>query len=330
MVLLFVLLLLLRHLLSWDEIGRTAAIVSGQLRSGIMTWRHPLIRQNQAALMFGPNDPTTPVETIIQWLFEIIISQGGGLDVFYYVQAHPDHNNSEWDGNPATFAPTVGDTRVCEPFLNHNLFNNTGNRFFCLVEPELQLLNSMTNANPAWETYGYGEMIFAREQLLQQLYGTYRANMAAKQFSVATGVVYRYKLRVRPDVALTRPFVSYDKLKFNATEAGGCRTIIIPNKAIMTNGAEDSFNVGYADDMDHLLDRYVDFTTYPYPDASIRQWNAEQYLVGLMKVRYNLCLQWLADIWMVPLRSNSKFHGYTPTGQRWEPTKIYNQWQELT
>jgi hypothetical protein len=98
----------------------------------------------------------------------------------------------------------------------------------------------------------------------------------------------------------------------------------------MTNGAEDSFNVGYADDMDHLLDRYVDFTTYPYPDASIRQWNAEQYLVGLMKVRYNLCLQWLADIWMVPLRSNSKFHGYTPTGQRWEPTKIYNQWQELT
>ena len=74
----------------------------------------------------------------------------------------------------------------------------------------------------------------------------------------------------------------------------------------MNNGAMDSFNIGLTEDMDHLLDRYVDFTTLPFPElvpvstgiskpvnttsGAMRKWMAEDFLVGLMRTRYNICI----------------------------------------
>ena len=223
---LFLVLVSFASLNDCNQSRRTAIIISGQLRSGNLTWRHKTTRRTQSLTMFGDEDPPTPIETIIEWLFKIVISQGGGLDVFYYVQAHPDHNNSDWDGDPANYSAEVGDLRVCEPFKNHGLFSDTGNRLFCLVEPEIQLLTPVINSYPLWNTYGYGAKIPAREQLLQQLYGMYRSNLASKQHAIATGVNYKYKMRVRPDIALVRPFVKYDELNLNKSKEG-CSTIWI-------------------------------------------------------------------------------------------------------
>ena len=314
---------------NFNESHRTAVLISGELRSGNMTWRHKMLRRNQALAMFGVEDPPTPIETIIQWLFEIIISQGGGLDVFYYVQAHPGHNNSDWDGDPARYDAEIGDLRVCEPFKNHGLFNDTGNRFFCLVEPEIQLLTPMVNSNPSWNTYGYGKIIPAREQLLQQLYGMFRSNLASKQYAIASGINYKYKMRVRPDIALVRPFVKYNDLNFNK-DMDGCATIVYPNKAIMRGGGEDSFNVGYTEDMDHVLDRYLDFISLPNSVGYSSNWTAETYLINSMRNLYNICFTWNPGIWMVPIRSNAVTHiSRTPVSQLWRPTAIENQWIEV-
>ena len=310
------------------ESRRTAIVMSGELRSGNLTWRHQMIRRNQALAMFGDEDPPTPIETIIEWLFKIIISQGGGLDVFYYVQAHPGRNNSGWNGDPANYAAEIGDLRVCEPFKKHGLFNDTGNRLFCLVEPEIQLLTPMVNSNPSWNTYGYGKIIPAREQLLQQLYGMYRSNLASKQYGIATGISYKYKMRARPDIALIRPFVKYDKLNF--IKSTGCSTIIYPNKAIMRGGGEDSFNVGYTEDMDHVLDRYLDFISLPISLGYSVNWTAETYLINSMRNLYNICFTWNPGIWMVPIRSNAVTHiSRTPISQLWRPSAIQNQWIEV-
>ena len=306
-----------------STIGRTAVIMSGQLRSGNMTWKHPLLRQKSGAQMFTSSDPPTPIETIMQWLFQVIVAQGGGMDVFYYVQAHPEVNNSGWDGLPNHYQPSVSDFHVCNLFLNHSLFtNSSGNHFFCLIEPEIRLLTPWMDANPAWFTYNYAHLgVHAREQFVQQLYGMYRANLGAKQYALAHAISYKYKLRVRPDVALTKPFLTYDQLSFwdggNATKStlsfstGSTTTLctkraFCPNTKLMNNGAMDSFNIGLTEDMDHLLDRYVDFTTLPFPELvpvssgtskpvnttslAMRKWMAEDFLVGLMRSRYNICI----------------------------------------
>ena len=293
--------------------------------------------RKSSSKLYGPSDPSTPIETILEHMFKVIIQQGGGLDVFMYVQAHPDHNSSSWTGLVNQYLPSVGDTRACEPLLNHSYFGaSTGNRLFCLVEPELQLLTPVLCANPMWGSYDYGETIHAREQLLQQLYGMYRANLAAKQVALAEGFSYEYKLRVRPDVALVRPMPRFNELNFSATQPGGCRKILHMNKAVNANGAEDMFNVGHADDMDCVLDRYIDLVSRPLPFAGPpkagmprQSWNAEKFLQRLLETRYHLCLKADNRIEMSPVRSRSKFHPYTPKAQTWAPAKIANQWRQL-
>ena len=311
--------------------------------------------------MFTADDPPTPIETILQWLFQVIVAQGGGLDVFYYVQAHPEVNNSGWNGLPNSYQPSVSDSHVCNLFLNHSLFTNTsGNRFFCLVEPEMRLLTPWMDANQAWSTYNYAHLgLHAREQFVQQLYGMYRANVGAKQYALANSITYTYKLRVRPDVALIKPFSTYDQFNFgdgvNATKntlsfsTGSTTTIctkriFCPHAGLMVNGAMDSFNIGLAEDMDHLLDRYVDFTTLPFPEllptsksnanattTAVKKWMAEDYLVALMRTRYNICIVSAPDILMVTIRSKSRNHQYTPMMQYWQPPKSHlgNNWKQI-
>ena len=73
-----------------------------------------------------------------------------------YLTAKP--GNFTWDGDPLTFEPTVGDTFACEVFSKSQLFNNTGNNFFCLVEEEKQLMTDFLKKNHLWDTYTYGKV----------------------------------------------------------------------------------------------------------------------------------------------------------------------------
>jgi len=88
--------------------------------------------------------------------------------------------------------------------------------------------------------------------------------MASKQYALATGTIYRYKIRLRPDLAVVKPFPPINSINFGNLSRSCLGTIYYPNNVIFPQGAEDSFNIGETAAMDHLLDRYVDLTTKPF------------------------------------------------------------------
>ena len=55
-----------------------------------------------------------------------------------YVTATPLYN--DWNGDPLTYIPTIGDYTACEIFSNNEIFKTrSSNNFFCLVEAETQV-----------------------------------------------------------------------------------------------------------------------------------------------------------------------------------------------
>ena len=285
--------------------NRTAVCISGQLRAGNVSWFSGKLRNNGALKMFGDADPPTTIATQLEWLIKILADHGG-VDVFMYQTAHPEAKSSNWNGETHTFETVAGDDTVCRPYSSHPIFSqNSTNKFFCLVEPEVELMTPFLLKLPAWRYYTYGQSPILREQLLQQFYGMYRCNLASKQYALSHNITYTYKVRLRPDTAVVKMFPRLSELKFRS-ETGGCKkTIYYANKYIHKNGAEDWFNVGLAEDMDHLLDRYIDFTSTPFGTNELAKGNhydAEDYVVGLMRDRYNICMTWESTIWMVVIR----------------------------
>ena len=298
--------------------SRTAVILSGELRSANLTWASGMIKPSHASRMFGSVDPETPAKCLIEWLFKRLHEQGG-LDVFYYVTASLTANASEWDGNPLFYQASLGDHRICEVFADPKIFNKrTGNHFFCVIEPEQQLLTNFLKNFTMWkgrgELYGSDKM---NEQALQQYYGHYRGNLAAKQYALMKNITYTHKVRMRPDTPLTRPLPNLTTFEFNYGpqyhpdgKLKCSSTVYYPNKAV--GGHNDWFNIGLAKDMDHVLDRYIDFisTSFEeiYPFGT--QWNLEDHLEYLMLNKYSICLSHAIEIWMVAIRSITNCQGF--------------------
>lgn len=305
---------------------RVAIILTGQLRSANRTWTSHTLHENTNFKMFGAQDPPSTAGTIIEWLFKPL-ARKRGLDVFMYQTAHPGYNNSDWDGRPETYEPMIGDMRVCEVFSQNDVFNNTGNRFFCLVEPENELLNPFIAAFPTWKVYytGNGAPHRLEEQALQQLYAMFQGNQAAKQYSIASGANYKYKIRLRPDTAFLKPFPEPDTLNFGPLHAGSVGTIYYANRHIYNNGNEDWFNIGLANHMDILFNRYLDFTSEPLLHSSHKDhFTMENFLEEMLGIRYNLALTGYDDIWMVVIRVA---HHVMNT---WEPPPNTNNWRDLS
>jgi hypothetical protein len=140
---------------------------------------------------------------------------------------------------------------------------------------------------------------------LVQLYGLYRANMAAKQYALMNEFSYKYKIRLRPDCGIIKPIPLPYEIVFTCSDSTCSKIIYHPNKSILLVGAEDTFNIGEAEDMDHVLDRYVDLTTKQFiyrPHGHFVTWTSETYLAGMLDERYNISLRQLDAIWMVVLR----------------------------
>lgn len=306
-----------------EKTNRIAICLTGQLRSSNLSWTSGHLVQNAAFRMFGRGDPPTPAATIVEWLFKPL-AKLHGVDVFMYLTAHPDQNNSAWDGRPETYEAAVGDMRACQIFSDNEVFRNTGNRFFCIIEPEVQLMDYFAARLPQWRTYG--KPLNHNEQALQQLYSLYRANLAAKQHAVIAEVQYSHKIRLRPDTAVVKPFPPLTALKFIGGSNRGCNTtIFFANKVIYRNGNEDWFNIGLAADMDILLDRYIEFISTPFIHNSRKDWwDLENHLLGVVELRHRICLDWYFDIWMVVIRKEN--HNYNT----WEPRKNDFQWVELS
>eukprot|EP00981_Chlorochromonas_danica_P013738 scaffold6806_cov177-Ochromonas_danica.AAC.10 len=276
--------------------------------------------------MFGPADPPTTAMTIIEWIFKPL-ARKHPIDVFMYQTARPGASNANWDGSPETYQTVLGDTRGCEIFSKNEVFQHTGNRFFCLIEPEEPLMNRFLANYSLWQNYYVvNGPYYLREQALQQLYAIYRGNLAAKQFALANGCQYAYKLRLRPDIAPVQPFPDLSVFDFGPTSPGTDGTIYYANRAIYNNGNEDWFNIGRAADMDHLLDRYVDFISLPPLYITNKPWfTLEQNLLGIMQIRYKIALTHHIDIWMVVIRVVNH-----PSTTRWVIPPKQNDWLELS
>jgi hypothetical protein len=307
--------------------NRTAIIISGQLRSGNISFFSGDLKPTFGLTnMFGAADPPSSVQTQIEWLMKPL-TEWGGIDVFMYVEAHAEDSSNVWDGNPAIFKPRIGDTTACEIYSYHPIFHNgTGNRFFCLVEEEVSLINTFVANFSTWTRYSYGNRTGMVEQALRQYYGMYRANHACKQFAAANNVHYTYKIRLRPDTALVKPFPKWSDFRFRDTSPNCRKHIYYASKRIYNNGNEDWFNVGLAEDMDHILDRYIDFTTeiFYWTKPGKIYFDLEDHLVVTMASKHHTCMSDYPEIWMVVIRVNG--HALN----KWRPKPIENDWKEMS
>ena len=59
--------------------NRTAIILSGQIRSGNLTWSSGKLQYEKSTLMFGPDDPQTPIQTMLEWFIKPIALYGKHL-----------------------------------------------------------------------------------------------------------------------------------------------------------------------------------------------------------------------------------------------------------
>jgi len=308
------------------RINRTAVILSGQMRSANLTWSGGQIRRNREAVMFGNLDPPTPAECIIEWIFKPLARQSG-IDVFMYLTANPNGKPGEWNGQPLYFDPAPGDTTACEVFSRASLFHDgSGNRFFCLIEPEVQLMTPWLRNFSMWHHRpgGYNSELY-NEQALQQYYGHYRANTAAKQYAISHHIIYKYKVRLRPDTPPSRVMPNLTYFNFGPTPGKPCKsTVFYPNAKV--GGHNDWFNVGLTADMDRLLDRYVDFTTTVFDKWLTRRnyWDLEDHLEAVLMLNYEICLEWAVELWIVVIRPVQHFV------DRWKATPIQYNWVELS
>lgn len=142
---------------------------------------------------------------------------------------------------------------------------------------------------------------------MAMILGIYRANLECKHYVLLTGIRYKYKIRLRPDLAVVKP-VTLQQFTFLNRTIECPRSVLYPNPSIFQVGAEDSFNIGLSEDMDALLDRYTDLTTNQFYYKSWHGkwfWTSESYLFALLKERYNICLDADFDLWLVVIRRNN-------------------------
>ena len=313
---------------------RIAIIIAGQLRSSNLTWE----RTVQKPRMFGPGDPPTPAHTIKEWLFKVLISQGFAIDVFMYLSSDYERgqNQSDWNGDPETYRPAPGDLRACDLYADPGIFNTSStHHFYCLVEREVQLLDPFVANNPIWHGYSYKSPVM-REQALQQLYGHYRANLVAKQFALTQSFDYTYKVRLRPDGALTQPFPVISRhLTFVVPPhlsqwCAGLTKVVYHSKVFEPRQRwEDMFNFGRVEEMDHLLDRYMDLIA----DFALNKpmGSQENYLRELMKIKYKTCLADAPSIWHVPVRELQRCQGWFGcVSAKPRPLDLRFDWKELS
>jgi hypothetical protein len=248
----------------------------------------------------GNDSPTTPIASQFAYLLEPL-SKHGGVDVFLFQQIDPHNSNSREDALLA-----------CKLYTNHDMFNaGTGNFAFCFYEneqsdPLYPFLES--SATDIWYTYQYAYKLNRMKGLVHQLYGLYMGNKYAKQFSIHREYQYGYKIRLRPDTAFLSVTPMLVRSMF-ATNPNAPTSVQFANCEVFgscSGGVEDTFNVGLADDMDHYFDRYVDLTEKEFiyaPFSEYKWWNPESWMIGLLKVRYNISVEMNNEFRVIVVRT---------------------------
>jgi hypothetical protein len=92
----------------------------------------------------------------------------------------------------------------------------------------------------------------------------------------------------------------------------------------------DMFNVGLAEDMDHLLDRYQDLTgNSDFFGQYQGGWTVESHLVFLMHQKYNICVADSPLIWADAVREEFRCAGITGCRSQ-QPMPIQQFWTDLS
>jgi hypothetical protein len=289
---------------------RTAVLISGHLRVGNISFATDLIRSNNpSSTAFGGN-PHTPIETVFEYFLEPL-SRYSAIDLFLYVPV-PEGTmpNHSWNGDPLTYQPYPGDYRVCALYSSHKIFTDqaSNNKVFCKVEFETVLSNKFIANYKIWVSYVHRN--HGREAYLRQEYGKYITNLAVKEYAIASGVSYTYKVRLRPDLAFRKNMSNLMMMKYRDVNANCHRAIYSANDEIMGGGAEDSFNYGEAKTMDYLLDRYMEILTDPEEHIQVSGlWMAEPRLKSSLQ-RKGICLIQDQSVWMEKIRLNENVRSY--------------------
>jgi hypothetical protein len=329
-----------KNLSLYDHSGyirkRTAIIITGQLRSGNISFSSGLLA-NHTINNFGPDDPPTPILTQLVYIMKPL-SEMGGIDVFMYVEASTEDSSYVWDGRPETFRAKANDTTACRPYSEHELFKRTGNRLLCFVGNEQRLMNLFLDKYSMWQRYLYNSKDgIKNEQALRQYYSMYRANQACKQFAVAHNVTYTYKLRLRPDTAVCR-FPDLSKVDFHKKVDPNCDSIILfPNIRVSGRSHRwigDWDNFGLAADMDHMLDHYEDmilsdFYAINRPDKNfpIGAFNLEFHLEHVLYTKYRICMRDNIEFWMFFIRLENHDSIIQRAGL---PPRLAPDWTEMS
>ena len=304
--------------------NRTAICMSGQLRSHNISFHSGKIHieKNYAHL---ENSSQTVASTIINEVFSVL--DHTGFDVFMYLEAPM---NSTLVGPLKTEPDSPDDYSGCTTLSSSKYFDeHHNNKFFCRVSEELSLANLWLSKLPSLGSYA---MPGYQSGLLTQLYGMKQCNEAIMQYETQMGYKFKFKMRLRPDIASTRSwtkniteidftmdnkdnhFLSNEINRFKGKpeliKAHNCtRKIRFASWDGYAGGNEDWFNVGLADDMDVLLNRYTDLTTHPrgneetdffYPPGPLK-WSAEHYIVNVAREK-GICLEHEPSIHMAPVR----------------------------
>ena len=285
---------------------RTAFCISGQLRSGNLSWDSGYLRSDAGFKLFGEQDPPTPIETTIERVLKVFAKQGG-LDVFMYVSCSP--GGAKQLGHPRYSRPTVGD-------------NKTNNIFFCLVESEKDLVSVHDNST-LWHSVFVNRINAFAPDTLRQLHDIYQSNQMAINYSKANNVSYTYKVRWRPDLAVPKPFPLFERLNFQPPlgKSNQCDSSILFAIPFITPLpiAVDQFSIGRANDMDNLFNHYLEFVSNPGLNSSLlnTSWTLEGSLEYFLLNHYRICLVINYDILLTIIRTRDHyFQGQAQGGNK--------------
>jgi len=146
-------------------------------------------------------------------------------------------------------------------------------------------------SDPRWKRYFISARKPSKEpaytqNLLFQLYDQHLCNQIARNYSAATNTTYRWKMRMRTDLAFVHPIPPLASLDLG----NRLHPKVRHTSARYFPGAnQDSFAVGEAWVMDVFFDRYRDVYTHFYT-ATKEGWTLEGYLASYMLEKLNATL----------------------------------------
>ena len=261
----------LLNMVSNDE-NRTAVCITGQTRSLSLNFRGEHIAYTHYSKPYKNLDGTI-ADNIANFIANETKDRGGGVDLYMIVPSDNAFNLTPFQRATA-----------CDMMYKYPLFGKRGerNHLYCLVMQEEEIYNIFVSNIPHVNSYTDGKSEFqkdvplplanriAKEKFFRQIWALQYCNNIIKA-RVASGVVhYKYKMRIRPDLAFypgskivkSLGPSTYERFHLSDDRTGirpgsPCNSsIIITDYNAYPGGNQDTFGFGTSEDMDVRFNLY--------------------------------------------------------------------------